>query len=390
MKRLKRIFIILAVIVVVAELFFLLSGKMYMNKLLANTVFKGRLGPTITEYHIYENREIKAESPREWQEHSKYMSVELEQQMLQRHLDYGSIGFAVFVDGKILYENYWDGFSDSSKTNSWSMAKSIISHLVGVALREKKIESLDDPYSKYVKGFNTGTVTIRQLLSMSSGIDFDENYLNPFSYPARSLYDSDLREIMVEYESGYPAGEYFDYQSGNTQLLAFLIEDVTGEKISDYATEHLWGPIGARYDALWSLDGEGGTERAFCCFNSNVRDFAKFGQLYLDSGVVNGDTLIDPSYFEMATNAVDLIDKADNAPWRGYGYQWWIFDEEDRHVFYARGLNGQYIFVIPEWNAVAVRLGHNWESARYKKHQLDVRDYLKQTEYLLREAELID
>lgn len=384
MKFLKRFFLVLVIVVAILEIFFLVSGKTYMNKLLWNTVFKGRLGPTINEYHIYHNREVKALSPREWQQHTEYNTFRMTDDMSELHAKYGTIGFGVFVDGKILFDHYWDDFSDSSKTNSWSMAKSIISHLIGVAQHQGLIESLDDPYSRYVSGFHTGDVTIRQLLSMSSGIDFDENYLNPFSYPARSLYDNDLRGIMTDYQPAYEAGKYFDYQSGNSQLLAFLLEDVTGMKISDYASEYLWGPIGARYDALWSLDGEDGTERAFCCFNSNVRDFAKFGQLYLDSGIVNRDTLIDPSFYAQATNGVKLIDKADDTQWRGYGYQWWVYDEGDEHIFYSRGIDGQYIFVIPDWNAVVVRLGHKRSKEKYLKHPIDAIAYLEQAKMILR------
>lgn len=388
MKTLAWTLASLILLLILAEIYLLITRQQYVNFLLENTVFKGRLGPEIDEYSIYNNRTVAATDPEVWPLHTTYNSCELKPEMLDWHDQFGTIGFGVFHKGELLFEQYWQGFSDTSLTNSWSMAKSIISHLVGVAVREGLIRNVHDKFSDYLPEFETGDVTIEQILTMSSGIGFDEDYLNPFSYPARSLYGSDLREITKKYKPEYPPGELFDYQSGNTQLLAFLIEKVTGTTVSDYAARKLWGPIGASRDALWSLDRENGMERAFCCFNSNVRDFALFGELYRNRGIVDGDTLVDPEYWEAATSPAALQRK-EGGPNNTYGYQWWILQDEEFNCFYARGLNGQYIFVLPEQECVIVRLGRKWSSERLNNHPVDVYEYIRQGQYIL-ECQLKD
>lgn len=382
MKTLAWSLSVLILLLIIGEVYLLITKQQYVNFLLENTVLKGRLGPEIDEYTIFENRAVQAAEPKPWPVHRTYNTCTLEPEMLKWHEDLGSIGFGVFYQGNIVFEQYWQGFNDSSLTNSWSMAKSIVSHLVGVALKEGLIKSVEDKYSDYLPEFETGDVTIEQLLTMSSGIGFDEDYLNPFSYPARSLYGSDLKAITMKYKPEYPAGEIFDYQSGNTQLLAFLVEKVSGQKLSDYASEKLWKPIGAEHDALWSLDRENGMERAFCCFNSNVRDFARFGDLYLNRGIVHGDTLIDPDYWTAATQAAPLQRK-EGGPNNTYGYQWWILKEDGINCFYARGLNGQYIFILPDRECVIVRLGRNWSPERNNNHPEDVYEYIRQGLYVL-------
>jgi len=150
-------------------------------------------------------------------------------------------------------------------------------------------------------------------------------------------------------------GTLHKYKSGDTQLLGLIVEKATGKTLSQYAAEKLWQPLGAEHDALWSTDHDKGNEKAYCCFNSNVRDFARIGKLMLDSGKINGVPVIDSLYFANSIKPCNIPD-INGTPCKYYGYQWWI-DPVHQDIFYARGILGQYIIVIPGRNTIIVRLG---------------------------------
>jgi len=379
MRFIKRLLIILVSIFVLGILYIEVSGNTFLYKTLGNTVFKGRLSPTIDDYQIFENRTVEAGNYQAWPVHDQYNQFDLVGDEEKVHENYQTVSFVAIKSGKLFYEKYWQGYSDSSLTNAWSMTKSFIGHLIAVAIREGKIGSMQDQVSKYIDMYQDDSITIESLLTMSSGIDFYESYINPFSYPARSLYDSDIKAIHEKYVSDEPAGVNFSYQSGNTQLLAFILEAATGTPLAQYASEKMWKPLGARYDALWSLDQKDGMEKAFCCFNSNARDFARFGQLYLQGGIWNGDTLIDSTFHQKVTLPANLYDVDREEPNHRYSYTWWTLVHKDHHIYYCRGVNGQYIFVIPDFDMVVVRLGRKREARkRIQGHPTDIYDYLDQ------------
>ncbi|MBI1306586.1 MAG: serine hydrolase [Bacteroidetes bacterium] len=376
-KFLKRTLIILGGILILFFGYVIISGDTYVFFLLRHTVLKGRLGPSVLEYKIYENREVNIGQPRPWIKSKEYNSSELHKDELKYHEKYGSLSFLVIRNDSLLFEQYWDEGGADVPTNSWSMAKSIVSHLIGCALKDNLIQSVEDKVSDYIPEYNTGEVKIRDLLTMSSGINFDEDYLNPFAYPARSLYGDDIRKTHLKYKPEKKAGEQFDYQSANTELLAFIVMKVTGKTLSDYASEKLWKPIGAENPAFWSTDHKDGVEKAFCCFNSNARDFAKFGKLYLHQGVSSYDTLINNDYFRQATVPARYLKDGEFNNNR-YGYQWWTMENESDTFFYARGIQGQYIFILPQENLVIVRLGKSRPDIRINGHPEDVYKYVEQ------------
>ncbi len=210
---------------------------------------------------------------------------------------------------------------------------------------------------------------------MSSGINFKEQYLNPYGYTAKALYGTDLEKLNRKYRVNNIPGKHFIYLSGNTQVLGFLLKKATGRTLSEYASEKLWQRIGAEHPAYWSLDHEGGNEKAFCCFHTNVRDMARIGQLMLQQGVWNGDTIIPHSYYKAAialAPTVMMSGKKNHL----YGYQWWILNYKGYRIHYARGINGQYIINIPEKNMVIVRLGRNWNSEKKNGHHKEFYDYI--------------
>lgn len=339
------------------------------------------MGPAIDDYKIFYNRVIEAGEYQPWELHENYNQYTTSDPERQnRLLGLKPIAALVIQDEKILYEKYWDGYSDSSYSNSFSAGKAIVSLLVGIALDEGKIKNLDQPVGDFLPSYDSGwekKLTIRHLLTMSSGLDWQEEYSTPFSPTAQAYYGSDINALMYDLNIIEEPGLEFDYLSGNTQLLAMVLEAATGMRISNYASDKIWKHIGARDDALWSLDRENGMEKAYCCFNTNVRDFARFGQLILNKGMWNGQQIVSEEYLNEAISPANyLTDKESGKKVDFYGFQWWIVNYKGHQIPYMRGILGQYIFVIPEKNAVVVRLGHKRSSEYAGNHPKDVIDYL--------------
>ncbi|MGB0402510.1 MAG: serine hydrolase domain-containing protein [Salibacteraceae bacterium] len=332
------------------------TNNIHLYTTLENTIFKGRLGPEIDEFQIFENREVLVGIHEPWNENLS--GRKLSQTELELHTELKSVAFLVIKNDSIEFEQYWEGYNSDSRSNSFSMAKSLVSMAIGAALQDGFIESLDQTIDTYLPEFNGGdSVSIKNLLTMSSGIDFDENYLNPFAYPAKANYGTDLKSLTLGYKWYKTGGENFEYLSGNTQLLAFIIEKATKMTLSEYFSSRIWSKVGAKNSALWSLDAKDGNEKAFCCFNSNARDFARLGKLYLNKGTWNGVQLVPDWYVEESVSPFDFKE-IDGPKCKRYGYQWWLTEYNNKPVFYARGILGQYIIVIPEDNLVICRLGH--------------------------------
>jgi CubicO group peptidase (beta-lactamase class C family) len=282
----------------------------------------------------------------------------------------------------IRYEQYWDRYQANSLSNSFSVAKSFIGTLVGIATDEGKIKSIDEPISNYLDWLATGKsaeLTIRQVLTMSADLNWDEQYSSLFSITTKAYYGTDLSKIAHSLKVIGTPGKVFNYQSGCTVLLAMLVEKATGKTVSEYASEKLWKPLGAEFSARWSLDHYDGQEKSFCCFYSTARDFARLGQLFLDSGNWKGHQIVSKKWVVESTRPAPLLDE-DGKPNESYGYQWWLTQYGGHRIFYARGLSGQYIVVIPDQRIVMVRLGHKRGNPKpgrgYHLEDLDV--YLDQ------------
>ncbi|MEO6903171.1 MAG: serine hydrolase [Bacteroidia bacterium] len=367
------------IILVLLNLAILFSGNTYLYKCITNTLLKGRLGPSITEYGIFENRKVKAGNYQKWNTSSSYNSAQLSNQHINEFKKMETVSFLIVKNDSLIHEQYWDGYTTDTYSNSFSMAKTFVSILTGIAINEGKIKSIDQPVGDFLPPFKEGekaNLTIRHLLTMSSGINFDEDYINPFAYPAQAYYGSDIKKLTYKYTVTETPGKTFKYLSGNTELLVFVLEKATGETISEYASEKLWIPLGAKNNAFWSLDTKNGTEKGYCCFNSNSADFARIGQLYLDSGKWRGNQLIPVSYVTNSIEAANLLNtngkKIDN-----YGYSWWLIPNYKKHaIFYARGILGQYIICIPDQKLVIVRLGRKREKSNDDDHPQDLFYYI--------------
>jgi CubicO group peptidase (beta-lactamase class C family) len=336
------------------------SGNAYLIKAVSSTYLVGETGPTIDDYSNFENRTVEAGTPQLWEYSERFQKAALSEELMKEVEDWETSALLIVKSDSILFEEYWNGYSEKSLTNTFSMAKSFTSLAIGKAIEEGHIKSLDQSVGDFIPEFAEGkksAVKIKHLLQMSSGIDFGESYGDPFGFMAKTYYGDDLYELSVNKPMKYEPGEVWKYQGGNTLLLSFILEKASGKSLSEYFSENFWKPLGAAEDALWSLNEEGGKEKSYCCFYSNARDFARIGHMMLDSGKWNGKTLIDQEYIKKSISPVNIKDE-DGKLIDYYGLHWWMGQYQGHEFYYARGIQGQYIVAIPAWDAVVVRLGH--------------------------------
>jgi len=378
MKFLKSFLKWFLIVLLVLNVFIIVTGNTHIYKGLQHTYFKGRSGPSPLEYTIFENNEIKAAKEQPWALAKNYNKIEITVPARKALEDYKSLAFLVFKNDSLLYEEYWDEGAKGSITNSFSMAKTFVSVLVGIAIGEGKIKNVDEPVGDFIPEYKIGLnakLTVKHLLTMSSGIDFDEDYVSPFAYPAKAYYGTDIRKLTMQYKLTEEPGKVFKYLSGNTELLAFVLEKATGMSISEYASQKLWIPIGASKAAFWSLDHNDGAEKAYCCFNSNARDFARIGALYMHNGNWNGKQIVPEAYVQKSIIPAQLLDEENKSNNR-YGYSWWMLDYKGMHIYYARGILGQYIVAIPDKNILMVRLGQKRSKEKINDHPKDLYTYI--------------
>ena len=333
------------------------TDQLYLYK----TAFYNRVG--IEDYKIFDNRDIPNGTPEPWLRSKFYNQLALDTTTSKMLTDYESVGYAVIYKDSLIYEKYFNGYSDSSHTNSFSMAKSMVSLLIGKALEEGKIKSIDEPVANYLEAFKTEekkTITIKNVLQMSSGLSWDENYGDDIlsglvSQTAKGYYYGDLHKVINDLTVIEVPGTLHRYKSGDTEVLGMILEQATGEKLATYFSKKIWSQIGAEQSSWWSID-EKGHEKAYCCVNSSVTDFARIGKLMLHKGNWNGKQIIDSNWIMQSAQPCLIKDK-EGKQCDYYGLQWWLEKQEGHNVIFARGHLGQFIFVIPDLELVIVRLG---------------------------------
>jgi CubicO group peptidase (beta-lactamase class C family) len=371
-KAIRFIGISILVILVSFNVYVFISGKSYLYKTLVYNYVD------IDDKAIFHSREIKAGNGVEWPFSSSYNKKSMPD-YLKNELEVNkSVAFLVIKDDSILYENYWEQYSDTSQSNSFSMAKSIIGVLTGIAIDEGKIKNLNQPVGDFIPEYKTGSraqLTLRNLITMSAALNWDEEYSSLMSITTEAYYGRDLYALVANIDVTGTPGKDFNYQSGCTELLAIVLEKATGKTVSEYASEKLWKPIQAMHSADWSLDHKNGLEKAYCCFYSNARDFARIGALYLHKGNWKGTQVVDSNWVSESIQPAPLLDEG--KPNRIYGYHWWLDNHSGKSIYYCRGLLGQYIVVIPEEHIIFVRLGHKRAEKNADGSLTDVPIYVK-------------
>lgn len=272
-------------------------------------------------------------------------------------------GLIVLHDGQIRLERYALGFNAEGRWTSFSVAKSFTSTLVGAAIQDGHIGSLNDPVTRYIPAL-TGSaydgVTVAQLLAMSSGVRWNEDYTDPNSDVARFLAQQPEGDVdavtayMRRLPRAHAPGTRWNYNTGETNLIGVLVERAVGRSLADYMTEKVWQPFGMEADATWVLNASG-KEVSGCCLQMRLRDYARFGQFVLGGGVAGGRQVVPEGWFAAAGTKQAEIGR----PGAGYGYQWWTYDDGS---FAAQGIFGQGIFIDPARRLVIAGVG-NWPTA---------------------------
>ena len=327
----------------------------YLLRAVKTIYLKGHTTAFLEDYKEFPNRTIQKGTAQPWAVSKAYNSIPATDKLNTTHKNLQTVAFLIIKNDSIWHESYFDGYTNTSKSNSFSIAKSIVSAALGKAIMEGKIKSLDQKVTDFfpkLKGKYAKEVTVGDLSSMASGLSWDEKYYSPFSIVTRAYFDDHLKEVILGLSIKDKPGQEFRYLSGATQLLAMCIEKATGEYLSNYVSEHFWKPMGAENDALWQLDeADTGIEKAYCCIASTARDFARFGKLYKQNGIWNGKQILARSFVEKS-----LQPRFSDSP--EYGYGWWLHQINGKRVFYMRGHLGQFVIVLPEDDVIIVRLGH--------------------------------
>ena len=272
-------------------------------------------------------------------------------------------GLVIVQDGKVRFERYGLGFDAAGRWTSFSVAKSFTSTLVGAAIQDGYIRSLEDKVSQYIPGLRGSAyddVSLRQLLTMSSGVRWNEDYEDPNADVAQfnNAKPEPGMDATVSYmrklPRAHPPGEVWHYNTGETNLIGVLVSSATGKPLSRYLEEKIWHPAGMQADATWLL-GKTGHEIAGCCLQASTRDFARFGLFVLANGQAGGRQIVPADWFAAATRKQKDIGE----PGRGYGFQWWTYDDGS---VAAQGIFGQGIFIDPQRRLV-IASHSNWSRA---------------------------
>lgn len=354
-KILKYLLFAFAVILIGFNVYIAATGQWVVYKVLYYNLAE------IDDYKFFPNRTLpSSHKPFGWKTSTHFLKNKLPQEAALMLENLGTTATLIIRNDTILFEQYGEGAIDTTISSSFSMAKSYVSTMIGVALKQGLIKSLDQPIGDFLvefKAWEKSKITLRHCLTMSSGLDWKEEYLNPFSSVTQAYYGDNIRKQITDLKAIKTPGETFEYKGGDTQILAFVLEKIYGKNLSEITTDLLWNPLGATHHALWSLDRVNGSEKASCCLNATARDFALLGRLYLNKGNWNGQQILDAAYVGLATTP-NLLNTKEGTKTDFYGYQWWLLPEyDDEGIYYARGVGGQYIICVPNENMIIVRLG---------------------------------
>lgn len=285
----------------------------------------------------------------------------------------------VIRDGRITHEIYRDKAGPDTRFISWSIAKSITSILIGIAVEDGHIHSIDDPLTRYVPELAGGGydgVTIRQALLMRSGAAFSEVYGTDNKSQLADLYEKSFIRQDMHFAGlarnvgrAHPPGAFFNYSTLEGSVLGWVLESATGMPLADYMAAKLWGPVGMETPGYWLLDGPPGSGQAFAGggFNATLRDYGRLGQMMLDGGKANGRQVV-PADWITASTVPQGTEPAEPGRSQGYQYLWWTLPDSDAYM--AKGVHGQFIWIDPASRTVIVKLSH-WPSSWIKPLEME-------------------
>lgn len=359
MRFLKQLFKWVAILFGLLIIVLYITDTDYLLKAVRTIYLKGYTTAYLEDYKEFDYAVVENGTPQPWSNHKNYNTVEETEALNKINVQYGTIAYVIIKNDSIWFENYYDGFDENSKTNSFSMAKSYVSAMLGKAIMDGYIKSLDQPVCDFIPEFceekneKAAKMTVGDLSSMASGTNWDEAYYSPLSITTRAYFDDNLEKVILGLKVEREPGTSYKYASGDTQMLAMVLERATGKKIYNYLTESFWKPLGSENATLWQVDSEEyDMVKAYCCIASNAKDFARMGKLYKDYGKWNGQQLLDSSFI-----AKSVSPRFPESP--EYGYGWWLYKKDSKSFFIMRGHLGQMVVVDRANNVIIVRLGHN-------------------------------
>ena len=377
---LKKILLGIFVLISLAIILTYVTGNGFLITSVQRTYLSGEVTANINDHRVFSTRQISAGAVQSWPKHPQYNTAPLSESLTDNLERNNAIAYLVVKDGQVVAEHYFKGYNDRSKTNSFSMAKTVTSLLVGIAVEDGHIKSFDQDITDFLPEFKADPLgakaTLANLSLMNSGYEWSEEYYTPFSPTVELYYGSDVSNFLLDGSFSAEPGSYWEYSSASTQLLAIALLRALRKRqpeqtLSGYLSEKLWQPLGMNDSAPWHTDNQG-LELAYCCLNTNARNFAKLGQLMLNGGQWNGQQLI-------SKNHISRMIQADGQAY--YGYSTWLSLESDPSYYWFSGHLGQYIIVIPEYDMVIVKLGESREtiSAETNFRQIELPNLVKET-----------
>jgi len=350
LKKILNIFLLIIASVIVLTY---ITGYNYLFRGIRLTYLRGESGPTIDDGKDFPSKTISKGDSKPWPKDINYNKQKLSPE-LEKHLkENESVSFLVIQHGKILQEHYWDGYNKTTASNSFSMANTVTTLLLGKAIDDERIKSTEQPFSDIYPEFSGKQygkeLTLEDLASMQAGLDWKDDHKSPFSKNAETYYGFSVANVVFESQIKTKPSKKFEYQSGSMQLLGFAIGRAMGMPLSFYASAKLWKPLGMEQNAEWTTD-ELGIEKSFCCIQSNARDFAKIGSLILNRGKFDNIPLINEDFIARMTTPTEGSNGI-------YGLGLWTNYDSKIHHYYMWGLHGQFVIMVPEYDMIIVRLG---------------------------------
>lgn len=353
-----------------------ITGYNYLFNGIKLTYLSGKTGPTINDGKDFTSKTISRGNPKPWPIDNNYNKRPLPVALKKHLTDTKTVSFLVIQNGKILQEHYWDGYNKDSPSNSFSMANAITVLLLGKAIEDGRIRTINEPFSDFYKEFSDDqfgkNLTLENLASMQAGINWANDHSNPFSKNAAMYYGFSISDVVFKSQFKQNPGETFDYQSVAPQLLGFAVGRAVQMPLSMYASAKLWKPLGMEQNAQWTTDNLG-IEKSFCCIQSTARDFAKIGYLLLNRGKFENIQWINESFVDRMTTPTENSNGA-------YGMGIWINNDTKIHHYYMRGIDGQYVIMIPDYDMIVVRQGNKDSAERDHKNRP------KEVEFYINEA----
>ncbi|UQB69811.1 serine hydrolase domain-containing protein [Epilithonimonas zeae] len=361
-----------------------LSGYHYIFKAIGKNIAPGPITPSSDDEEKFPSHLVSNAASKPWQTHRLYNSFLLPDTLTKELRKTRASSLLIIKDKQLIFEQYWKDHQQSSLMNSFSMAKGILSLLVGCAIKDGYIKSEKQLVSDFIPEYKSDRygkhLVISNLMTMQAGYDWMEEYNHPFAENSKQYFVEDLTEQALNVKFKQMPGQQYEYQSVAAQVLGIVLKRAVGKSLAQYLSLKLWKPLEMEYPAKWSVDNKG-MEKAFCCIHATPRDFAKIGQLVLQKGQWKDQQLITKDFYDEMLAPTKHND--------AFGYTLWLDDESQMKYRFFYGFLGQFIIVVPEKDLVIVKTGfYNRLDVDEKKRPLQVKILVEEITKLVAEQEL--